>query len=111
MLKLEDVDMSSPHAKSSIYLFLVSFEANNLTLHDVFTLSNQGAAIYGVDLSSIYISNSEFKNLTGIPGGAVFLSQDENLKNGALSTAAYTLEGVKFIDCDSKYRQSIYLYS
>ena len=106
MLKLTDVDMSSPHAKSSIYLFLVGFEAENLTLHDVYTISSQGAAIFGVDLSSIYILNSEFRNLTAIPGGAISLSQKENLKNGALNTPAYTIESVKFIDCDSNTRKT-----
>ena len=100
-MRLADIEMSSPLARSSIFLRSVGLLADNLTLHDVHA-TNQGAAIHGVDLLSIEITNSEFRNLTGLPGGALYLIQNENLKIGALSEATYKVDAVKFIDCNSK---------
>ena len=65
--------MSSPTAKSSIYLLQVAFTAKNLTIHDVEELSGFATGIYGTDLESLSITDSEFRNLAGIYGGAIYL--------------------------------------
>ena len=102
-ITLSDVDMSSPLANSSIYISSVSFKAMNLTIHDVFSLRNLGAGIYASDVQSIFIENSEFRNLTELKGGAIHIKQSENSKQSELSKPTVELQSVRFINCDSKY--------
>ena len=98
---LADVDMSSPDAKSSIYLTQVEFVASNLTIHDVFYLRSFAAGIYATDLKGLKITDSEFRNLTEYFGGAIYLTQNENSKE-TLNYPSYNFTSVTFTNCESK---------
>ena len=93
------MDISSPEAKSSIFLWQVAFAARNLTIHDIEEIYEFASGIYGSELETLSITDSEFRNLRGRHGGAIYLNQNENSKKFSLTAANYVFTSVTFSAC------------
>ncbi|CDW71354.1 UNKNOWN [Stylonychia lemnae] len=77
-LTIENVDMTNPNAKNSIYAEQVSLHMYKTTMNKVQNEnSNQGAGIYCLNCRKINISYSTFKSLSSEYGGAIYIEENE----------------------------------
>ena len=82
MISLEDVNITTPQAKTSMYVETAIVKIMRTIFRDMNKNSDskQGAAITCISCREINITNSTFRNVKSKIGGAIYIEETENNK-------------------------------